>query len=77
MSHLHYKLPNGNMISKEKVDGARKLLAQLEGGYDLVSLTDSELFSNGDEFEAVYRFWKKYDCSLIEARAAIKFLRGE
>lgn len=77
MNHPHYKLPNGDMISKAQVDKARTLLARLENGYELVELTDEELFSNGDEFEAVYRFYKKHNCSIIEAREAIKHLRGE
>jgi thermostable 8-oxoguanine DNA glycosylase len=64
------------LISKGKVDSARKLLAKLENGHTLISLTDEELFDKGDEFEAVYRFYKKHDCSIIEAREAIKHLRG-
>jgi hypothetical protein len=79
MTHPYYQLANGNMISKKRVDDAREIIAQLNDGYKLIVLNDSQLFSstNADEFEAVYRFYKKYDCSVMEARAAIKFLRGE
>ena len=74
--HPHYRLANGDLISKKEVDKARAILARLENGAELVDLSDEELFSNGDEFEAVYRFWKKYDCTVMEARTAIKHLRG-
>ena len=73
----HYKLPNGDMISKASVDKAKALLARLNDGYELIELTDEELFSKGDRFDAVVRFRNKYDCTLTEANAAIKHLRGE
>ena len=73
----HYKLPNGELISKERIDKARELLAKLDNGYSLVELTDEELFSNGDKFDAVVRFRNKHNCTLVEANAAIKHLRGE
>ena len=76
MNHPHYRLANGDMISKSRIDRARELLAQLENGYELVNLTDEELFSKGDKLDAVIRFREKHDCSLMEAKASIEHLRG-
>lgn len=76
MDHPYYQLPNGDLISKAKVDNARALLAQLENGYTETNLTDEELFSKGDKFEATHRFWKKHDCSVMEAKIAIEHLRN-
>ena len=73
----HYKLTSGELISKEKVDKARELIAKLDEGYELIDLTDEELFSKGDKFDAVIRFRDKYECTLVEANAAVKHLRGE
>lgn len=77
MPYLYYELPNGNLISKEKVDRAYELIAQLNNGYNLVELTESELFTKGDKFEAVYAFYKKNKCSLVEAKAAIELMRKQ
>lgn len=76
MNHPYYKLTNGDLISKEKVDRARELLARLDNGHTLVNLSDEELFARGDKIEAIRRFWEKHDCSLMEAKTAIEFLRG-
>ena len=72
----YYKLTNGDLISKERVDMARELLARLDNGYTLVNLSEEELFSKGDKVEAIRRFKEKHDCSLMEAKTAIEYLRG-
>ena len=77
MAHPYYQLANGNLISKKRVDSAFELIASLRGGCSLVELSDSELFSKGDKTEAVMAFYKKHDCSIVEAKAAIEHLRGE
>lgn len=77
VAHPHYKLSNGSLVSKRKVDEALALISQLEQGYTLVELNDADLFSNGDKFDAIVRFYKKYDTTLVEAKAAIEYLRGE
>lgn len=75
--HLHCKLKNGKLVAKREVDKAISLLNELQHGFDIVELTDEELFANGDEFNAIMRFRKKYDTSLKEAKDAIDFLRGK
>lgn len=75
--HTHYRLPNGDIISKARVDNAKALIALLDNGYEIVDLTDEELFSKGDKLDAVIRFREKHNCTLVEANAAIKHLRGE
>ena len=72
----NYKLSNRDMISKEKADMARELLARLDNGHTLVNLSEEELFSKGEKIEAIRRFREKHDCSLMEAKAAIEYLRG-
>ena len=78
MYHFHYMLlSNGELVSKRKVDDAIDLLAKLKGGVSLVQMTDMDLFTRGDKFEAIKRFHEKHDVSLLEAKAAIEFLRGD
>lgn len=77
ITHPHYKLANGNLVSKHHVDEALKLITQLAQGCTLVELSDAELFSNGDKFDAIMRFYKKHDTTMLEAKAAIEYLRGE
>ena len=78
MNHSHYKLPDGKLISKRRVDAARELLNEvIAGGCTLVELTDSELFSGGDKFEAICRFREKHNTGVADAKYAIEHLRGE
>lgn len=77
-THPHYKLPDGKLISKRRVDDARELLNKvIAGGCTLVDLSDSELFSNGDRVEAMLYFRDKYNTTALEAKSAIEHLRGE
>ena len=76
--NLHYKLPSGECISKRSVDNALALLNKVTAsGCQLVSLTDSELFSYGDKLTAIQRFREKYDAGILEAKQTIEYLRGE
>ena len=77
VTHPHYKLSNGNLVSKRKVDEALALINQLAQGCTLVELSDEELFSKGDKFDAIMRFYKKHDTTMLEAKASIEHLRGE
>ena len=77
-THPHYKLPDGKLISKSRVDAARELLNEvIAGGCTLVELTDSELFASGDKFEAIKRFRDKHNTGVVDAKQAIEYLRGE
>lgn len=75
--HTHYKLANGDLISKSRVDDAIALLNRLRDGFVVVELTDEELFSKGNKFDAIKRFREKHDVGLFEAKSAIEHLRGE
>lgn len=77
MYHTYYKLSDGEMISKERVDTAIDLLNRLKGAVSVAQLTDIDLFTKGDKVEAIRRFYLKYDTPLVEAKAAIDFLRDE
>lgn len=75
--NTHYKLANGDIISKCRVDDAIELLNRLRDGFTVVELTDEELFCKGNKFDAIKRFHEKYNVGLMEAKCAIEFLRGE
>ena len=75
--NLYYKLNNGNVVPKSKVDDAIDLIGQLKGGYSVVEMSDIDLFTKGDLIDAIRRFRDKYDTLLVEAKAAIDFLREE
>ena len=77
MYHTYYRLSDGEMISKERVDAAIDLLNRLKGAVSITQLTDIDLFTKGDKVEAIRRFYLKYDTPLVEAKAAIDFLRDE
>ena len=77
MYHTYYRLSDGEMISKERVDAAIDLLNRLKGAVSVAQLTDIDLFTKGDKVEAIRRFYLKYDTPLVEAKAAIDFLRDE
>jgi hypothetical protein len=76
-THPHYMLANGELVSKRKVDDALALLGKIAQGGAWVELSDEELFSKGDKFDAIVRFYKKHDTTLVEAKAAIEHMRGE
>lgn len=77
MKYPHYRLGNGELIPKRKVDQALDVLKKLaDNGAVLTDLTYEELLSKGDMFDAICAFRDKHSCGLIEARKAIKFLRG-
>lgn len=75
--NLYCKLNNGTMIPKYRVDNAIDLIEQLKGGFSVVEMSDIDLFTKGDLVDAVRRFREKYDTLLVEAKAAIDFLREE
>lgn len=75
MTYPHCQLTNGDLISKRKVDEAFEIIERLNNGFTLVELPEEELFSKGDEFEAVHAYWNKHNCTVLEAREAIKNLR--
>lgn len=75
--NLYYKTANGEFVPKKKVDDALELIGQLAGGCSIVQLSDSEVISFGNKIDAISLFRQKYDCSLLEAKAAIEFLRAE
>lgn len=78
MLHPHYKLLDGELISKSSVDAALALINKvMTAGCQLVNMTDSELFHSGDKIAAVKRFREKYDAHLLDAKCAIEYLRGE
>lgn len=77
MNHLYYMLNNGELVSKRKVDDALDLIDKVKKGFTIVNMSDEELFSNGNKFDAIKRFHEKYDVGLLEAKCAIEFLRGE
>ena len=74
---LYCVLSNGELVSKRKVDEAVELIAKMKHGFEVVELTDEELFAYGDKLDAIKRFRDKYDTSLLEANYAIEFLRGK
>lgn len=75
--HPYYQLANGELVSKGSVDNAIKLLMRFVQGHSSMYLTDAELFAKGDKVSALWRFHKKYNTSMVEAKQAIEFLRGE
>lgn len=77
MQYLYYQLEDGELISKERVDSAIELLSRIKNANGIVNLTEEELFSKGDKFQAMRVFRNKHDCSVMEAKVAIEHLRGE
>lgn len=77
MSNLYYKLSNGELVPKHKVDAAFELIERLKEGCSIVNLSDIDVFTKGDKFDAILRFRDKYDTSIVEAKEAIEFLREE
>lgn len=77
VTHPHYQFPDGTLVNKGTVDNALRLINKLAQGCTLVELSDEELFSKGDKTSAIWRFYKKYDVPIAEAKAAIEYLRGE
>ena len=75
--NTYYKLTNGDLISKRRVDDAIALLDRLRNGFSVVELTDMEMFTKGNIIEAAKRFSEKHDINLLEAKYAIDFLREE
>lgn len=75
--NLYCMLKNGELIPKAKVNAILDMLIKLSEGFSIVQLTDEELFTKGDKFDAIKRFREKYDTGLMEAKCAIEFLRGE
>ena len=77
MKHPYFALSNGELIPKRKVDQALDVLKKLaDHGAVLIDLPYEELLSKGDTIEAIYAFRDKHNCGLVEARNAIRFLRG-
>ena len=77
MNNLYYKLSNGELVPKHKVDAAFELIERLKEGCSIVNLSDIDVFTKGDKFDAILRFRDKYDTPIAEAKEAIEFLREE
>lgn len=77
VTHPHYMFPDGEMVSKRTVDAALQLINKMAQGCVVVELDDEDLFSKGDKFEAIQRFYRKHNTTPLEAKAAIEHLRGE
>lgn len=77
VTHMHYQFSDGTLVSKRTVDAALQLINKMAQGCQPVELTDEELFSKGDKFEAIKRFYDKHNTTILEAKAAIEHLRGE
>ena len=75
--NVYYKLANGELMSKLIVDDAIELIARLANGFEVVELSDEELFANGNKIAAIERFREKHNVRFAEAKAAIEHLRGE
>ena len=74
--NLYCQLTNGTMIPKRKVDDALMLFESLKDGFVVREISDEELFTNGNKFDAIKRFHEKHNVGLAEAKAAIEYLRG-
>ncbi len=77
MNNIYYKLNNGELIPKSKVDAAFALIELLKKGCSIVNLSDIDVFTKGDKCDAVFRFRDKYGTSILEAKEVIEFLREE
>ena len=77
MNNIYYKLSNGELVPKSKVDTASALIERLKEGCSIVNLSDIDVFTKGDKCDAVFRFRDKYGTSILEAKEAIEFLREE
>lgn len=77
MVHAYCKLANGELVPESKVDAALELVVKLRGGYDVMELSDDEIILKGTKFDAIKSFAHKHNVSLIEAKEAIEYLRGE
>ena len=75
--NLYYKTNNGDLIAKQAVDSAIRTLEKLKDGFEIVNISDEEVFAKGNKLAAIRRFREKYDTGLLEAKCAIEFLRGE
>ena len=64
-------------MPKHKVDAAFELIERLKEGCSIVNLSDIDVFTKGDKFDAILRFRDKYDTPIVEAKEAIEFLREE
>ena len=75
--YQYYKLQNGEYIAKEDVDRAFEVIDKLRSNNAvIVTMSASDVILHGNKVKAVFAFWKKYDCSIVEAKAAIDFLRS-
>ena len=77
MRKLYYELSNGELMPKHEVDAAFELIERLKEGCSIVNLSDIDVFTKGDKFDAILRFRDKYDTPIVEAKEAIEFLREE
>lgn len=77
MKNIYYKLNNGELVPKSRIDAAFALIERLKEGCSIVNLSDIDVFTKGDKCDAVFRFRDKYGTSIVEAKEAIEFLREE
>lgn len=68
-----YKFADGSYVSKRRMDSALALVARLAEDFEIVEGT--EYFSEVSEIDAILLYKEKHDCSLTEARDAVRFLR--
>lgn len=68
-----YKFADGSYVSKGRMDRALALVARLAEGFEIVE--GAEHLSELSEIDAIICYKEKHDCSLMEARDAVRFLR--
>lgn len=77
MENIYYKLNNGKLVPKSRIDAAFALIERLKEGCSIVNLSDIDVFTKGDKFDTILRFRDKYDTPIDEAKESIEFLREE
>lgn len=77
MNNIYYKLSNGELVPKSKVDTAFALIERLKEGCSIIGLSDIDLFTKGDKIDAIIRFRHKYNIPIDEAKESIEFLKEE
>lgn len=75
--HKYYKFPDGEVVSEGRMNSALALVAKLKDNFTIVELSDSEVYAMASKIEAIKLFHEKHGTGLIEAKAAIEYLRGE
>ena len=74
MYHTYYRLSDGEIISKERIDAAIDLLNRLKEVVSVAQLTDIDLFTKGDKIEAIRHYHPKHDIPYVEATALLQYV---